>query len=125
MSRKERVESLIQEEICDILREKVSDPRIGFITVTSVKVSPDFKNASIYVSIFGEENVKKDGMAGLSSATGFIQHELGQMLEMRATPLIRFVRDDSIEKGSRVLGIIKRLESDKNSRKDKKSRKRR
>jgi len=123
MTRQERVEELIREEVSDILREKVSDPRIGFVSITKVKISPDLENASIYVSIFGEESVKKEAMKGLISATGFIQRELGRMLELRLTPHLHFVRDDSIEQGSRVLEIINRLESEKNLRRNKKGRK--
>ena len=122
MSRLERVEALIRTEISDILLAKVSDPRIGFVTITRVKVSPDFKNASIFVSLFADEDKKKEALQGLYSATGFIQHELGQMLEMRVTPKIQFVRDDSLARGSRVLGIMNQLHDEKDVRKHKKSR---
>ncbi len=125
MTRSERVEELIRQEVCEILREKVSDPRIGFISITGVKISPDLKNASIYVSIFGDEKKKKDAMLGLYSATGFIRGELGHMLELRETPEIRFVRDDSLERGSRVLGIINKLENEKRLRKNKRPAKKR
>ena len=120
MTRVERVEALIRQEISDILRDKVSDPRVGFVTITRVEVSPDFKNASIFVSVFADENKKKEAMQGLYSATGFIQHELGQMLELRVTPRIRFVQDDSLERGSRVLGIMDKLHDEKNTGKYKK-----
>jgi len=122
MTRVERVEALIRQEISDILRDKVSDPRVGFVTITRVEVSPDFKNASIFVSVFADENKKKEAMQGLYSATGFIQHELGQMLELRVTPRIRFVQDDSLERGSRVLGIMDKLHDEKNTGKHKKRR---
>lgn len=120
MKRAERVEELIREEVSDILREKVFDPRIGFVSITAVKISSDFKNASIYVSVFGEEREKKETMGGLISATGFIQHELSQMLQLRVTPKLRFVRDDSLERGSRVLSIINKLKHEADLRKNKK-----
>lgn len=125
MTRQERVEELIREEVCDILREKVSDPRIGFVSVTDVKISPDFENASIYVSIYGDEKKKKEAMDGLYSATGFIRGELGHMLELRLTPKINFVRDDSIERGSNVLALMSKLEHEKRVRKVKRSSKKR
>jgi len=125
MTRQERVEELIREEVSEILCEKISDPRIGFVSVTSVDISPDLENASIYVSIFGEEKQKKDTMQGLYSATSFIRGELGHRLSLRLTPKIRFVRDDSIERGSRVLGIISKLENEKRVRKNKKRAKKR
>jgi ribosome-binding factor A len=120
-TRQERVEELIREEISDILRKKVSDPRIGFVSLTGVDVSPDFKNASVYISILGEENKKKEAMQGLFSATGFIQGELGHRLQLRVTPTIRFMRDDSIERGSRVLQIMHRIENEKRVPKNKRA----
>lgn len=126
MTRVERVAELIREEVSTIIREDVSDPRIGFVSITRVDVSPDLENAKIFVSILGEE--KKESMLGLFSATGFIRGKLGDMLELRLVPAIKFIRDDSLEKGSRVLGMIsklKREEHERNSRPHKKSRKRR
>lgn len=120
-TRQERVEELIREEICDILRKKVSDPRIGFVSLTGVDVSPDLKNANIHVSILGDETKKKDAMAGLFSATGFIQGELGHRMKLRTTPVIRFSRDDSIERGSRVLQIMHRLENEERVHKNKRA----
>lgn len=128
MTRDERVAELIKEEISDIIREEVSDPRVGFVSITRVDVSPDLENARVFVSILGSEDEKKECMQGLASATGFIRGKLGQMLEMRVVPEIKFVRDDSLEKGSRVLGIISKLEREEREKgisRYKKGRKRR
>jgi len=125
MKRSERVEELIREEVSEILREKVSDPRIGFISITSVKVSPDLENASIFVSIYGDEKKKNEAMQGLYSATGFIRGELGHMIELRLTPKIQFVRDDSLERGSKVLSIMSKFENEKRTRKNKRTAKKR
>ena len=125
MTRQERVEELIRQEVSEILRERVSDPRIGFVSLTEVKISPDLKNAIIYVSILGDEKKKVEAMAGLLSATSFIRGELSKMLELRATPEIRFIRDDSLDRGSRVLDIIYKLEHEKSPRGNKKSAKKR
>ncbi|MFH1387650.1 MAG: 30S ribosome-binding factor RbfA [bacterium] len=112
MSRPEKAAELIRAEVSKILRAKVSDPRVGFVSITSVDVSPDLENAAIYVSIFGGEKDKVAAMAGLDSATRFIRGELGRRIEFRQVPQIRFVRDDSLEKGSNVLGIINKLHKD-------------
>jgi ribosome-binding factor A len=133
MTRVERVAELIREKISKIIRENVSDPRIGFVSITRVDVSPDLENAKVFVSILGNEEKKKECMSGLDSATRFIRGKLGHMLEMRAVPEIKFVRDDSLEKGSQVLGIISRLEKasrgeeerERNLSRSKKSHKRR
>ncbi|OGC21695.1 ribosome-binding factor A [candidate division WOR-1 bacterium RIFOXYB2_FULL_42_35] len=110
MSRAERVAALIREEVSKIILQDVSDPRIGFISVTGVDVSPDLKNASIYISVFGDEEKKQEAMAGLSSATSFVRGKLGNMLQLRSVPEIRFVRDDSLERGGRILGILSQLD---------------
>lgn len=126
MTRVERFAKLIKEEISDIIREEVSDPRIGFVSITEVSVSPDLKDAKIYVSILGNDDQKERAMAGLSAAAGFIRGKLADMLETRSTPLIRFIRDNSIERGSRILSVMAKLEDEKTSlRKNKKSAKKR
>ncbi|MBU0630839.1 MAG: 30S ribosome-binding factor RbfA [Candidatus Margulisbacteria bacterium] len=113
MTRQERVEELIREEISTIIREDVNDPRIGFVSITKVEVSPDLRNANIHVSIFGDENQKAEAMDGLNSATRFIRGALGNRIDFRVTPEIRFVRDDSLEKGSNVLNLIRKLKNEK------------
>ena len=125
-TRTERIATLIKKEVSEIIREKVNDPRIGFVSITGVDVSPDLENANIYVSILGSEKQKKDSMHGLLSATGFIRGELGSFLDTRTIPRIEFVRDDSIERGSRILSLMSKLEKDeKHTRRNKKSAKKR
>ncbi|OGB88351.1 ribosome-binding factor A [candidate division WOR-1 bacterium RIFCSPLOWO2_02_FULL_46_20] len=128
MTRIERVAELIKKEISGIIREDVSDPRIGFVSITRVDVSSDLENAKVFISILGGENVKKESMHGLQSATNFIRGKLGNLLEMRLVPEIRFVRDDSLEKASQVLGIISKIgkgEHEENTSQHKKGRKKR
>ena len=125
MTRVERVAELIKQEVSRIIREDVNDPRIGFISITGVDLSPDLEIAKVGVSVLGDEDKKKESMRGLQSATSFIRGKLGHLLEMRIVPEIRFVRDDSLEKGSRVLGIISKLkkeEHERNSLRNKKGR---
>ena len=109
MTRAERVAELIKESICEIIREQLSDPRIGFVSITGVEVCPDLQNAKIYVSIFGDEPKKQAAMAAFASASGFIRSQLALMLNMRTTPGLEFVRDDGLERGSKVLGILSQL----------------
>jgi len=113
MSRIERLAGLIREEVSQILREEVSDPRVGFVTITDVLITADLANARIFVSIFGSELEMKEAMNGLLSATSFIRGKLAHTLETRITPEICFIRDDSIERGSKVLGIISKLSHEK------------
>jgi len=108
--KQERVSELIKEEVSRIIREKVSDPRIGFLSVTGVDLSPDLKNAKIFISVLGGKQEKDKTFEGLKSATPFIRGQLGQALELRFVPEIHFVHDKSIERGSRVLAIMSKLE---------------
>jgi len=108
--KQERAAELIKEEISRILRERVSDPRIGFISVTGVDISPDLKSAKIFVSVLGSKVEKDKTFEGLKSATPFIRGQLGHALEMRFVPELEFVHDKSIERGSRVLAIMSKLE---------------
>jgi len=125
MKRQKRIEELIREEVSEILHSKVFDPRIGFVSITGVEMSPDLRNANIFVSIFAEEEEKKEVMEGLSSATGFIQRELGHLLQVKNTPKLRFVRDDSLERGSRVLGILAKIKHEESAGENKKAVKKR
>ena len=111
MTRIERVQELIKAEISRIIREDVNDPRIGFISITRVDISADLENAKIMVSILDSEEGKTACMFGLQSATSFIRGKLGDILEMRTVPELRFVRDDSLAKASDVLNIISKLEN--------------
>lgn len=111
MSRAERIEELIRSDISEILRARVSDPRIGFVSITDVDLSPDLKNAKIYFStIAASEKEKENCIKGLQSATRFIRGELGKKLELRAMPTIEFIYDNSLERGSKVLTLINKVE---------------
>lgn len=112
MTRKERIGELIKEHISALLKKKVADPRIGFISITDVEVTPDLRTAKIFVSIYGSEREKNETMRGLASAKGYIQGEVGRALELRHTPFLTFVQDKSIERGSRVLAIMSKLEKE-------------
>ena len=121
-TRQDRLGELIRQEVSSILRARVSDPRIGFVSLTKVKISPDLADASIYVSIYVDEQTKRDSLAGLASATNFIRGELGERIEFRLVPQLRFIRDDSLEKGSQVINLINKLKTnDKNSRTNKRA----
>jgi ribosome-binding factor A len=109
MTRTERVAELIKAEVSRIIREDVNDPRIGFISITNVDLDPDFECAKIGISILANEDEKKECMDGLNSATRFIRGKLGEFITLKNVPQIRFIRDDSLEKGSRVLNIISQL----------------
>lgn len=97
--RARRVADLLLAEISRILRENVKDPRIGFLTLTAAEVSSDLKSAKIYFSVLGEESSRVETSKGLTSAKPFIRREVARCLRLKKVPDIRFVYDESVERG--------------------------
>ena len=113
----ERVNSLIRQEVSELLRRQVKDPRLGsFITVTEVSTSPDFKYARVFVSRIASEEKKKETLEGLAAASGFLRKELAKRLELRRIPELNFQWDDSIERGNHILTLIDSVVPDSASR---------
>ena len=94
-----RVDSEIRRELSEIIRE-LKDPRISELTsVTSVQVTPDLKQCKAYVSVFGDTDVLNETVKGLKSAEGFVRRELARRINLRYTPEVIFIGDDSIAYG--------------------------
>ena len=101
-----RINGEVQREVSNIIRN-LKDPRVGIMTtVTAVEVAPDLKTCKAYISVLGDEEAKADTMAGLKSAAGFIRRELARTVNLRNTPEIRFIMDESIEYGMKMSKII-------------------
>lgn len=108
--RQRRVADLIQREMSGLLQRGLKDRRIAALTtVTDVKVSSDFRYATIRVSVLGDERAQRGTLIALTHAAGYIQHELGQTLQLRFTPQVRFELDDRIAEGDRILGLMAEL----------------
>jgi len=105
--REGRLAEAIKEEVSDILRNDLKDPRIGFASITAVEVSGDLRHAKIFVSVLGDQQQKADTMKGLESASGYIRSELGRRIRLRFTPEIVFRLDESIERGVRIAQLLK------------------
>jgi len=96
--RTDQVGAQVREEIMQIIRRDLKDPRIGFVSITQVRMSPDLRAARVRVSVLGDETQQQRTLAGLRSATGLIRHELGRRLEnLKVSPELRFELDPSIE----------------------------
>ncbi len=109
----ERVNSLIRQEISELLQRQVKDPRLGnFIAITEVSTSPDLKYAKIFVSRLGNEEKKQETLNALASASGFFRSELFKRLRLRHTPELSFQWDDSIERGNHLLQLIDEVTTD-------------
>lgn len=108
-NRMDRISEEVKRELSAVIRD-LKDPRLpGMVSVVSVRVTKDLKFAKAYISIMGDEKVKKDGLTALKSAHGFIRKEIGHRLNLRNTPEFAFVEDDSIEYGSHINEILKKL----------------
>jgi len=108
--RKEKLEAEIRRVIADTFLKEIKDPRIGFLTVTGVKLSKDYTSARVGISVIGDERAKKLSLAGAESAAGYIQHIVGKAIRMRIVPRIIFHLDSSIEEGVRMVGLIDDLD---------------
>lgn len=100
----------IAQEVSDLLRTRVKDPRVGFASITRVEMSGDLRYAKIFVSVMGENEEQKDTIKALHHATGFIRHELAERLTIRFMPEIAFKLDTSIEQGARILSLIRDIQ---------------
>ena len=109
MNKARKLEIDLQREISFIINSKLKDPRIGFVTVTAVKLSPDYHYLDIFVSIMGEERVKNDSLKGLNQCEGFIKKNLKERFKLRTIPDIKFIYDKSIEQGLKITSILENL----------------
>lgn len=112
-----RVNQEVLRELSQIFRDGIKDPRVAPMTsVVTVEVAPDLKTCKAYISVYGDKKAQEDTIVGLQSAEGFIRRELAHRLNMRNTPEIRFVLDQSIEYGvemsKKIAEVTKDLKED-------------
>ena len=102
-----RINGEVQRELANIIRGGIKDPRISPLTsVVAVEVAPDLKTCKAYISVLGDSEAQKATLAGLKSAEGYIRRELAHTVNLRNTPEIRFILDQSIEYGVRMSKMI-------------------
>jgi ribosome-binding factor A len=104
-----RLRELFKQETSTILQREMKDPRIGFVSVTDVELTPDLRHAKIFVSIYGDDEAKAKTMEALTNAAGFFRTELAHRIRLRYAPQIAFRIDDSIEKGDRVNRLLRQV----------------
>ncbi|HXX59114.1 MAG TPA: 30S ribosome-binding factor RbfA [Dehalococcoidales bacterium] len=115
--RLERFNSLLQQEISDILQRQLKDPRIGpFVSITSVEVAADLRHARVFVSTMGSRESKADTVTALTSAAGFIRKELMGRIKARHIPDLTFRIDERIEQADRVLRIMDHINEEEKPR---------
>ena len=101
-----RVNEAVREVVSARIAEGLRDPRIGFVTVTSVDTSPDLRQARVYVSVLGDPEERDATLAGLESAHGVLQQAVARELRLKHTPTLQFVFDESIERGMRISELL-------------------
>jgi len=105
--RQEKVSDLLQKEIARLLQREVHDARLGFVTVTEVRMSRDLRHARVFVSVMADEGKKVEAFEALDAARGFIRSRIGTNLRLRYTPEITFVNDTSMETGARIETLLR------------------
>jgi ribosome-binding factor A len=107
--RTRQVGDLLREELTDIIRTEVKDPRIGFFSITQVEVPTDLRSARVFVSVLGTEEERTATLAALRSAAGFIRHHLKPRLHMRQIPDLEFRDDRSMEHAEQIARTLRSL----------------
>jgi ribosome-binding factor A len=105
-SRTDRVGSQVQRELASIIRNELDDPRLGMLTIQEVRISKDFSHAKVYYTSLGSSLETVEIQRILKEAAPFLRHELGRKVNMRTTPELRFIHDESVERGTRLSSLI-------------------
>ena len=105
-ARMRRINEMLREVVGSAIASDLNDPRIGFVTVTSVQTSPDLRSARVYVSVLGSAEERDATLAGLASSHGVIQSRIAGETHMKRTPKLTFHYDDSIETGMRISELL-------------------
>jgi ribosome-binding factor A len=108
--RQQRVAEQVRHELSKMIEHEVDDPRLAMISLTDATISPDLREANVYVSSLQGEAVRDEVLAGLEAARGFLRHGLGQRLKLRVVPDLHFHWDKSLETGDRISQLLDQLE---------------
>jgi ribosome-binding factor A len=108
--RQQQVQDLIQREISVLIQRELKDPRLGFLTVTSVEISPDLKHARVFYSVMGTPEEQKGTATALEHATGYLRHELASRIDLRYVPDIQFRHDAGVAHGDRIARLLAELD---------------
>jgi len=107
-NRPQRIAELLKRELAMLIPQTVRDPHVGRVTLTYADVAPDMSHAKIYFTLLGDVSKVKETQRALNHAAGFLRHELRGRVILRSIPQLRFVYDESIERGARLTGLIDR-----------------
>jgi ribosome-binding factor A len=114
--RPERVAQMVQELLGEVFARGMRDPRIGLVTITGVKMSPDLREARVYWTVHGDPEQRKHTAKGLDNARGFLRREIAAELKLRVTPDLHFTYDEAIDRGERIEQLIREVHDEERTR---------
>lgn len=111
MSRRaDRINGLLRQELSRLILKGIKDPRLsGVVSITNVSVSPDLRNAKVYLSVLGDSDIKTEALAGIQSAASFLRRELRSSISLRYVPFLKFELDQSLEDSTQLLNLLDSL----------------
>lgn len=109
-NRSNRVAEQMKKELGEIIRRRLKDPRIGFVTVTDVEVTGDLQQATVFITVLGDDKKREETLKGLAKAKGFIRTEIGQRIRLRRTPELSFEFDESSVYGNKIDNLLRQIE---------------
>jgi ribosome-binding factor A len=109
-ARMRRVDEAMRAVLSEAISTQLLDPRVGFVTVTSVKTSPDLRHARVYVSVLGSEEEQAASLEGLRCAHGFLQGQVAAALRLKHTPTLGFHYDESVDHGMRITALMAEID---------------
>ncbi|MEC9308655.1 MAG: 30S ribosome-binding factor RbfA [Chloroflexota bacterium] len=118
MSRRaDRINGLLRQELSRLILKGIKDPRLsGVVSITNVSVSPDLRNAKVYLSVLGNRDIKTEALAGIQSAASFLRRELRSSISLRYVPFLKFELDQSLEESTQLLNLLDSLTLDTQDR---------
>jgi ribosome-binding factor A len=111
-NRSNRVAEQMKKELGEIIARKLKDPRIGFVTVTDVEVTGDLQQATVFITVLGDDKKRRETLKGLTQAKGFMRTEIGQRIRLRKTPELMFELDKSFDYGNKIDNLLKQIKTE-------------
>jgi len=108
-SRPDRVGHLVQQKLAQLFARGLKDPRVGLVTITGVKMSPDLREARVYWTVHGEPEVREETARGIEAARGWLRREVGATLGLRLVPDLHFTYDEAIDRGDRIERLLREV----------------
>jgi len=107
-----KVNEAVREVLSSVIAEGLKDPRVGFVTVTSVETSADLRHAKVFVSVLGGRREREETLAGLRSSHGYLQERVAEAVRLKRTPQLEFIYDGSVDHGMRIQELLRRYEAE-------------